>query len=353
MIPYNFKLIFEAITGSNLYGTNTEESDIDVRGVFIPSKEYFYGFLNVIHLKDYEDRENDKVYYDICSFMKMLLANNPMILEFLFIPEKLWKVQSKMWIEIVSARDSIVSKLCVNTFIGYANEQLKRINRHRGWLLNPPKEFPTRKKYGLPSNHSLISKDQIGAFNKLLSLYLQQIGKFHELNEQLKLMEEYVSFISLTQNLMEPDYEAIKSVIPVSDNFIEALDREKSYMNAMREWKSYQNWKKNRNPTRAKLEEKFGYDLKHAVNLYRLLTEGEEILLNRYITFPRPDLDMLKWILAGNVSYDELVTLMNDRTNQLKELKEFSPLPDRPNEKLLDEMCIIIVENYLTKEIDK
>ena len=46
MIPDSFKLIFETIIGSNLYGTNTEESDVDIRGVFIPSEEYFYSFLN-------------------------------------------------------------------------------------------------------------------------------------------------------------------------------------------------------------------------------------------------------------------------------------------------------------------
>jgi len=353
MIPNNFKLIFEAITGSNLYGTSTEESDMDIRGVFIPSKEYFYGFLNTISLKDYEDKENDKAYYDIRSFMKLLLANNPTVLEFLFIPKKLWRVRSKEWIEIVSVRDSIVSKLCADTFIGYANEQLKRIKRHRSWLLNPPKEYPTREKYGLPSNHSLIPKDQIGAFNKLLSLYLQQIGKFHELREQLESMEEFVSFISLTQNLKEPDYEAIKILMPISDNFIEALDKEKAYMNAMREWKSYQNWKNNRNPARAKLEEKFGYDLKHATHLYRLLSEGDEVLSDGNITFPRPDVEILRYILSGNISYDELISITNDQTNELKELKKHSFLIEKPDKELLDKLCILIVSSYLTKEVNK
>ena len=40
-----FKVIFKAITGSHLYGTNMPESDKDVRGVFIPTEEFYLGFL--------------------------------------------------------------------------------------------------------------------------------------------------------------------------------------------------------------------------------------------------------------------------------------------------------------------
>lgn len=353
MISNNFKLIFKTVVGSNLYGTNTETSDVDIGGVFIPSEEYFYGFLNKIYLRDYEDKERSTTLYDINSFMKMLLANNPSIIEYLFIPESCWKHHTEEWLEILHIKEHIVSKLCTESFIGYAHEQLKRIKRHRNWLLNPPKEQPTREKYGLPDNCSLIPKDQIGAFNKLLSLYLQQIGKFHELREQLDKMEETVAFITLTQNLKTPNYKAIKTLIPVSDNFLEALEREKAYMNAMREWDSYQNWKKNRNPARAELERKFGYDTKHATNLFRLLSEGEEIVRTGHITFPRPDVGLLRWILDGNITYDELISFVNIHTNQLRELRKISPLPESPDEKIIDELCIELVKTYLTKEVKK
>ena len=43
-LPNNFKLISKFITGSRLYGTNTPISDVDIRGVFVPIKEYFYCF---------------------------------------------------------------------------------------------------------------------------------------------------------------------------------------------------------------------------------------------------------------------------------------------------------------------
>lgn len=39
--------ILEVITGSNLYGTNTPESDIDYAGIFIPTIDYYFGLKKV------------------------------------------------------------------------------------------------------------------------------------------------------------------------------------------------------------------------------------------------------------------------------------------------------------------
>src|SRR5208283_1997006 len=48
--------------------------------------------------------------------------------------------------------------------------------------------------------------------------------------------------------------------IGLSDNFIEIMQKERSYKNQKAQWDKYQDWKKNRNPERAAMEEKFGYD---------------------------------------------------------------------------------------------
>ena len=39
--------VLEIITGSNLYGTNTPESDKDYLGVFIPEAEFVFGFSKI------------------------------------------------------------------------------------------------------------------------------------------------------------------------------------------------------------------------------------------------------------------------------------------------------------------
>jgi hypothetical protein len=64
-----------------------------------------------------------------------------------------------------------------------------------------------------------------------------------------------------------------------SENFIFLLQKEKAYQNLIDDYNNYNTWKKNRNPKRAALEAKIGYDAKHATQLIRLLKLGKEVLL--------------------------------------------------------------------------
>ena len=105
-LPDSFKLIFRAIAGSNLYGTNTPESDIDERGVFIPDEKLFYGFLN--RTEQYEDKNNDITYFEIRKFMQLAMDNNPNIIELIFIPKEKWISNSVDWLEIYKNRNLFV-----------------------------------------------------------------------------------------------------------------------------------------------------------------------------------------------------------------------------------------------------
>jgi uncharacterized protein len=344
-IPKSFKMIAEFITGSHLYGNATLESDLDIRGVFIPDENYFYGFM---HRGDQlEDKVNDVTYYEIRKFMKLALDNNPNIIEFLFIPEDKYLDKTNEWDKILENRDLFISKKAKFTFSGYAHSQFNRVKRHRNWLLNPPKKKPERSDYGLDNTRSNLSQEQIGAFNVLLSMYLDDIRQFHDLRDQIEKMVETHNFRNMCQSMKRMDYDAVRSIIPISDNFIDVLDREKAYMNAKREWDQYQNWKKNRNPIRAKLEEQFGYDTKHISHLFRLMSEGKELLETGYITFPRPDAEFLNEVKNGCFSYEELLQRIQDYDKFFDELYETSPLPHSPNRKKADMLCQDIVKNYL------
>ena len=81
-----FKIIFECVTGSRLYGTSTPESDTDIRGVFIPPEEYYLGFLNKV--EQVEDKVSDVTHWELSKYLKLALDNNPNILELLFVPKE-------------------------------------------------------------------------------------------------------------------------------------------------------------------------------------------------------------------------------------------------------------------------
>lgn len=345
-LPKTFKVISQFTTGSQLYGTNTPLSDTDVRGVFIPTKEYYYGFLDHIRSVKLEDEE-DTEFFEIRNFLDLALDNNPNVLEFLFVPQNKLVITSEEWNKILEYRKYFISKKVKHTFLGYAISQVKRVKLHRRWLLNPPKKKPERKDFGLPENRSLLTQDQIGAFNRIVSLYLEQIGHEHELRQQLMQMEESHKYAHMVGQLVDTDYNAIRDIVPVSENFLEALEKEKRYARALQEWKQYQNWKENRNQERSELERKYGYDTKHLQHCLRLLSEGEEILLTGNITFPRPDKEYLLDVKNGKYKYDELISKLEHIEEYFQNLYNKSTLPKEPNRRKINELCINIVEEFL------
>lgn len=344
-LPNNFKLIFSCLAGSHMYGTNTPESDIDTRGVFIPSKEYFLGSSKRIEQVEIEGQ--DTTYFEIRKFLFLASQCNPNIVELLFVPKDRSIIWTDEWQEIVSNREYFLSTKARHTFSGYAYSQLNRIRNHRAWLLNPPIKKPEREDFGLPPTRSLLTEDEIGAFNYILVNALEEIQMHHPLQEQLKEMKETLDFYALVQNMKSYKPEAIQQVVEVSDSFMQALTKEKAYKQALNHWNSYQNWKKNRNPKRAVLEEHFFYDVKHAAHLYRLLTEGKELLTKGYITLPRPDSELLLEIKNGKWSYDELMKEIDKFDIEFDELYKTSPLPKQPDLEKIDELCMKIISKYI------
>jgi hypothetical protein len=87
------------------------------------------------------------------------------------------------------------------------------------------------------------------------------------------------------------------------------LFRERSYRGAKREWEQFQGWKKNRNPKRAEMEVKHGYDGKHLMHTFRLLFQGEEILSKGALSVrlsPEHG-EECRAIRAGAFRYEELL----------------------------------------------
>src|SRR3990172_2078508 len=159
--------IFLTKHGSHAYGTNTPKSDIDIRGVCIPPREYFFGFHK--RFEQAESKEVDCTIYDIRKFFHLASDCNPNILEFLWIdpsdwilPEPRHRDRENLWMRILRHREEFLSKKIVYTYRGYAISQLKRIQTHRRWLLNPVEHKPTREEFGLPER-TLIPADHLAA----------------------------------------------------------------------------------------------------------------------------------------------------------------------------------------------
>jgi predicted nucleotidyltransferase len=344
-LPKDFKLISKFLAGSHLYGTNTPDSDTDTRGVFIPPKEYFLGFAK--RAERFSDKVTDIEYHNIQHFFKLALKCNPNIIEFLFIPSEQMITSSKEWEIIIENKDLFLSNKAKYTFTGYAFSQMKRIKNHRAWLLNPPKKKPEREDFGLPPYKSLLSRDKIGAFNEIIANYLKQIGAYHDLKDNLLEMEEVHNYKAIIENTSKLDFKAIGTIVPISDNIMQALEKEKAYSSSLMHWTQYQNWLKNRNPARAKLEAKFGFDSKHFLHLARLMSEAKELLTTGKIIFPRPDREYLLDIKNGVYTFEHLLEKFDKINDEMEEIQKSSILPKKPQINKADDLCIKIVDRYL------
>lgn len=347
--PEGSKIICKFVAGSHLYGTSTEISDVDLRGIFIPPKEYFMGFLK--RIKTVENKTDDIQYTELRQFMYLAADNNPNIIEFLFVPEKMWIVGTKEWEKIIENRDLFLSKKAKHTFIGYCISQWLRTVRHRGWLQKMIRgeiiKKPKREDFGLPSDKSILTKDAIGAFNHVVAAHLNRIHKYHDLKDQIEELIEFHNFKEIVHQTEPKDVLEFGKVVEVSENFLIVVQKEKAYRSKMREYTAFQTWLKNRNPVRFELEKKYKMDTKFVSHINRLLSEGAELLLTGNITFPRPDAEHLLDIRNGKYSFEEMEEMIGNVEEKFIDLYNKSTLPKEPKRTKIDELCVDIIEEFL------
>lgn len=311
--------ILLTLTGSHAYGLAIEGSDYDWRGVAIPPREYFTGFLHRFEQSDRGFTEIDCSIFDIRKFFALAADANPNIIEILWTDIADTHICTPAGLALKSIRDGFLSRKVKHTFSGYAVTQLKRINTHRKWLLDPPNHKPSRSEFDLPET-ALLAKDHMGA--------IEAITKDE------------------THNYEDCKWFGCAYHSDLSANVMHIYQRERAYHNALTQWHQYENWKKTRNQERAELERKFGYDAKHAMHLVRLMRMGAEILSTGEVNVKRPDREELLEIRGGAWSYDRIVGYAEEMDAKLTELERASHLPHSPNRAWLDGACQQIVEEF-------
>ena len=295
-------LIFMTVAGSNMYGTNTKDSDIDKRGVCIPPMEVEMGFSRNFSTIKFENEDTEV--HSLKKFMDLVSQNNPNIIELLYAPDDCIQVITPTWERLRERRDEFISAKCKFTFSGYAHNQLKRLKGHREWLRNPPKAQPTREEFGLK-----------------------------EAGSGLVQAVKAVKGVDVTQ---------------ISPEAAMVIEKEKRYKAAMRHWENYQRWIKERNPARAKLERAHSYDTKHAMHLVRILRMGKEILTTGKVIVRRPDAEELLAIRNGKWSLDELLEYVENLDAEIEafyEKGEFA-VPHSPPKVEMSDFCVELYRNY-------
>lgn len=120
-------VIYRCLVGSRAYGLETESSDTDTRGVYLPSADSHWSLYGVP--EQLENKTTDEVYWEVQKFLILALKANPNILEVLYSPEVL--TATELGQELVEMRSSFLSKLVFQTYNGYVMSQFKKLNQRR------------------------------------------------------------------------------------------------------------------------------------------------------------------------------------------------------------------------------
>ncbi len=340
--------LFLTLHGSHAYGTNIATSDIDVKGFCIPPKEYFLGFTKTFEQAEF--KEPDGVVYEIRKFFKLARDCNPNVIEVLFADESDWCIITDLGRKIIDNRDSFLSMKANYTFAGYARAQLKRINLHYRWLKNPAKAPPTRKEVGLPERMQ-IPPDQMGAVETEIKKKMEEWDINWDLLDQsdrINIQGKLTTMLAESKLTQESLWMVAARQLGFEDNFILYIQKEKEYKQKRADWDSYQEWKKSRNPQRSILEEKFGYDTKHAMHLVRLMRMCREIILTGKVIVKRPDAAELLEIRDGVWSYEQLIEWSDKQEQELNELcKTSNAIPKLPDNDKLDNLCSDVISEFL------
>ncbi len=358
--------IFLGVVGSTAYGTNIPgSSDEDFVGVCIPSIEYYFGMKKFEQADKWTDENGtkiDKVIYSVDKAIKLMAEANPNMLDLLFLPERCLKIVEGEWEAILRIRDSFISKKCRYTYSGYAHSQLERISTHQEYLRTPV-DKPLRSKFDLPEK-SVFPDTQYHVIANISTDFIDEENKedfYREItqiidNEMSLAFAKYIKkdiintasgMFRLGQKEFLRTLETISSKF-LKDEFREAAHNELRYLSAYNNWKRYEDWKKKRNPKRAILEAKCGYDSKHASHLLRLLRMGNEILEGKGVLVDRTNIDAeeLRNIRLGNVNWGIVKNESDVLFKKLDESYEKSTLRHSPDFNLIEETKIDIIERY-------
>jgi len=118
-------VIYRCVVGSRAFGLDSEESDTDRRGVYLPPAELHWSLYGVP-----EQLENDatqECYWELQKFLILALKANPNILECLWTP--LVETATPIAQELLAMRECFLSKLVYQTYNGYVMSQFKKLEQ--------------------------------------------------------------------------------------------------------------------------------------------------------------------------------------------------------------------------------
>ncbi len=296
-------LCYLTVSGSYAYGTNNENSDLDIRGVAIEDRD---ALLLGKGMAQYEDKGTDTVVFGLQKFVSICRGCNPNALEMLGTrPEHVLFMDDAGKL----LRDNIelfLSKKAYQTFAGYATSQLRRIQNAMAH-----DSYPEAEK----ERHIKKSIDN-------MMLFVKEEYSVHEGTFDFSIADEETNphlVVSVNvKNMPLRKYNDVNSHLYTMLHNYDKLNH------------------RNRKKDEAHLR-------KHAMHLVRLYLTGIDILRGNGVhTYREKELPLLRDIRAGKVSMEEVFKMAEDFETEIEDAYIHSRLPATPDNEAIDNLLLRI-----------
>lgn len=317
--------IIEIKFGSHLYGTSTPESDLDFKGIYLPTaKEIILGtYKKTIAItrpkRTNERNTKDDIDIDIYSldrFLELLTEGQTVALDMLFCnPSDISDITNEGLLvmqQIYDNREKLLTRN-VNSFVGYAKQQAA--------------------KYG-------IKGSRLDALKRIMALLdtLPLHDKLEKHADKLEaLVTECKEVVSLEKTPLVEIVQIAVSNGTVLIPHIHVNGRKCSYTATVKYAKGIYGRILDEYGHRAhKAHLSGGKDWKALSHAVRVNSEAMELLLTGKITFPRPERELLLKIKKETMPYDEVAEIIEKGLVDLHEAYEKSTLRDKPDQEWVD-----------------
>jgi len=363
-------LVFLTKHGSQCYGLANELSDLDMKGICVPPREVennlFHRFEQVEndptvhgifdHLKNPKNPKMESTIFSLKKFMVLAANVNPNIIELLWVDPSDYLVMTPTMEKLMEHKNWFLSTKAKFAFGGYAYAQLAKIERHRKWIVLGDLKEPKREDYGLSSVRAR-QLDEVFGFIKSevekwnLTKYPMDEMNRSELKETIWDLLYNTSQLEVGWDNWPQAYETavvekIAREYDLKEEVVMLLHKEREYKRDMEQYRSWKNWKQNRNPERHKLEEKSGYDSKHASHLVRLMRMGYEILTDHKVVVKRPDREEILAVKNGEWTYDQVMEFAHSMQSKLDDAYKVSTLPKSVDYEKINQLYHSMYEEF-------
>lgn len=306
--------------GSHLYGLATPNSDVDFKGVYLPS-------LNELLLGNYaksfkhstgnpheknQPGDVDQEVIALPTFIKFACDGETFAIDMLHCEEPL--VSSDLWEELVSKRTKFYSRN-LKAFVGYVKRQAAKYGVKGSRLADVSKIITELEHIKSATNwfHTLVVKDfkeclPVGEYAKWVDAENHQTGKqtFYEVNGR-----KYQDSLTL-----EALYNALKAM-----------------------YDSYGH--------RAKLaEQNEGVDWKAVSHALRVAYQARDIYENGDFKYPLAETEFLLAVKQGRLDYTkEVAPVLESLVDEVDALANASLLPEKVDRNYWDQWLLDVYHN--------